>query len=574
MKKELQNLIFEIAQKIFENLKLEKEEIEIAYPSKKFGDYSSNISMKLASRLKRSPVEIAREIKEELEKEASDDFEKIEVAGPGFLNFKMAAKYFAKVLLNAEKNKETFGLSKIGEGKKVMIEFGQPNTHKAFHVGHLKSAISGLSLVRLYEAIGYKVIKVNYYGDVGMHVAKATWGVKDLGFPEEIEIWNAHEKMKWINTAYVHGAKKFGEDKDVEASIRKLNIEIYNKSGEDFELYEKIKNWSLEHLDLVFKKLGVEYDKQYPESEVFAEGIKVVEAHQDDLFIKSDGAWIYEGKKDGLTNWVFLTGEGNATYSAKDLALGLRKFKEFNPDLSIITTSIEQIDYFRAVIHCLETINPDIKDRYVHVPFGWLLVNGKKTSSRKGVEATGMEVIDQAEKLAKEKISERATLEGNEKEVIEKVALAGLKFLILSHEFHNNINYDPDDFIKLEGFSGPFVLYSSVRAKSILSKLDQKDLTKNDLQNVQLKEEEVILIKKLMQFPELLLEAANKRAPHLLCRYLYELSKNFNLFYDKCSIKNEKDEEIRAFRALLVGFVVGVFEKGLRGLGIDVPEKM
>ncbi|MBT3356665.1 arginine--tRNA ligase [bacterium] len=577
MKNKLQKLIFEIVNKIYDNLEISQDEIEINHPPEGFGDFSCNIGMQLASKLKRGPFEITQEIEGEIKKtKFANDFERIEAVKPGFLNLSMTEEAVSKEFLQINEVGEKYGFSEKGAGKKVMIEFGQPNTHKAFHVGHLRSAISGLSVTRLFEILGYEVVKANYYGDVGMHVAKSTWGMKQYGLPDDFEGWDVHKRMELINDMYVEGSRAFNDDEKAEKEIRQVNKNIYQKEGKDYELYQKLRAWSLQHQAEAFSALGVEYDRQYPESEVYEDAMKIVTENKGTLFTKSEGAFIYDGEKEGLTTWVFETSEGIPTYSAKDLALGVKKFEEFDLDFSVITTSVEQTDYFKVIIHCLEKLHPELKGKYKHVPFGWLLKDNKKTSSRGGGVIKGMDMLAETRAVAGEKISVDSDYdEKTRNDIMDKVALAGLKFLILSHEFHNKINYNPEEFMKLSGFSGPFILYSSVRIKSILRKFEiEKELSEEEFLGLEKQKEEIDLIKKMMLFPEVVESAQKQIAPHLICRYLYELSQKFNLFYGKCSIQKAQSEELKTMRLMLAKNVEQILVTGLWTLGIEAPEKM
>ena len=456
-----------------------------------------------------------------------------------------------------------------------MVEFGQPNTHKAITVGHLKSAVSGLSVVKLFEALGYEVIKANYFGDVGMQVAKSTWGFMQKEKPADFEEWDNDRKMKFVNERYVMGSLAFGDDERIEKEIRQINKDIYNKTdNKNYQQYQKIRDWSIEHQNAVFEKLGISYDRQYPESEVYQEAIKIVKRHQDKIFEKSRGAIIYNGEKDGLNTWVFLTKEGNPTYSAKDLALAVKKFSEYDLDLAIVTTSVEQTDYFKAIIKVLEKIDKSFKGKYKHVPFGWLLMNNKKTSSRMGETIKCVDIISEAMQLAEQKIDidKEYSLE-QKQEIIEKVAMAGLKFLILSHEFHKDINYDPEEFIKLNGFSGPFILYSYVRINSIVKKVGEVDLGNLKDSSFE-KSEEKQLASALAMYQDVVLRAGQEIAPHIVCNYLYDLAQKFNSFYEHCSIQ-KADNEVQKKSRLMLAMATGqVLKNGLELLGIETLEVM
>ena len=592
MKDQIRKIILKVVANFWEESDLQKNEIEINKAPEKFGDYSTNVAMKLAGIVKESPLEIARKIIKKLNEDFSEDknplnpplkkgeersiwFEKMEVVQPGFINFYFSQKVYQKTLADILKQGDQYGFSKLGQGKKVMVEFGQPNTHKAITIGHLKSAVSGLSVVKLFETLGYEVIKANFFGDVGMQVAKSTWAMMKKELPSDFEEWENAKKMEFVNEAYVEGVNAFKDDPQVETEIRKINKDIYAKAdNENYRWYQKIRDWSIEHQNAVFAKLGIEYDRQYPESEVYKDAIKIVKKYQGEIFEKSQGAIVYRGEKAGLHTWVFLTKEGNPTYSAKDLALAIKKFSEYDLDLAIVTTSVEQTDYFKAVIKVLEKIDPIFKDKYKHIPFGWLLLNNKKTSSRMGQTIKCVDIIAGAMKLAEEKIAIDKDYSLKQKqEIIDKVALAGLKFLILSHEFHKDINYDPNEFIKLNGFSGPFILYSYVRINSIVKKVGGVDLENLD-DLIFKKEQEKQLASTLAMYSDTVLRAGTEIAPHIICNYLYEVAQKFNGFYENCPIQKAETEVQKKSRLLLARATGQILKNGLSLLGIETLEKM
>lgn len=518
---------------------------------------------------KKSPAIVAQELAGKI---PSDTIIEKAVAAGSFVNFYILPEVFQSELKTINSEKSDYGKGVPEKKETIMVEFGQPNTHKAFHVGHLKSAISGLGIVRLLENAGHEVIKANYYGDVGMHVAKCTWGVKQKGIPNDFETWDKHRRMKYLDEGYVTGASAFDTDEKAAAEMKQINNDIYTgKKTEDVVLYNKIKDWSLAHLNNVFEELGIVYDKQYPESTVYEDAISIVKKHKGKLFTESKGALIYDGEKEGLTTWVFLTGEGNPTYSAKDLALGVHKFADFKLDKNITLTSVEQIDYFKVVIKCLETVAPETKAKYSHLPFGWLLRNNKKTSSRKGDTIKGIDIINEAREIAKQKIGEiKEYSEADKERIAGYVSKAGLKFMILSHEFHKNINYDPKKFISFEGFSGPYILYAYVRTKSLLRKVKKSLFGKSA---ALYENSEIKLAKKLAEYPVITKRAAVELAPHLICTYLHEAASQFNTFYTKCPIKGAT-KEVKNARIDLTIATSYVLKNGLLLLGIETLEEM
>lgn len=565
----LQQLISNVVNKAY-SLETIPSDIEISVTQdEKFGDFTSNIALKLTKQLGIAPRDIGLTLAEKIQEPR---IEKVEIAGPGFINISLNKTYFKEQLEIILSNPETFGSWDIGK-EQMMIEFGQPNTHKAFHVGHLKSAITGLSLAKLIRNVGFDVIQANFFGDIGMHVAKCVWGYMHKELPENFESLDPHTRMKYIDECYVYGAKQFKEDPAIEQEIREINKKIYSKSDDTKSAYHQTREWSLEHQTETFKALGVIFDRQYPESEIEREAVEIVQNHMGDIFIEDDGAIIFPGEKYGLNRWVFLTREGIPTYEAKDLALAYKKFQDY-PHLgfSIITTSVEQVAHFKAVIKVLELIDKKFEGKYMHVPFGWMLrSDGKKFSSRMGETVKGVDILNEAREYAIKKISETKQYSHEDAELIsERVAVAGLKFLILSHELHKDFSYDPEQFTNPEGFSGPYLLYGYVRAKSILRQADEYSI---HLDNLSIDDAELKMIKMLTKYPSVTLDAAKSLSPHKVATYLFELTQQFNQFYRENKVLVE-DDSVRHGRLAIVQSVANVLHHGLDLLGIETVEQM
>lgn len=552
-----------------------------------FGDLTSTIALKLSKKVGKTPMDFAQEIVSSLAK--IPHVKKIQVVKPGFINFYISDTNYKQLLEIIDSN---YGKASIGKGKKVMIEYGDVNTHKAMHVGHVKNLISGLSIVRLYENAGYKVFTANYYGDVGMQVAKCTWGGIQKGIPDDFSTWDPNSKAEYMDDCYVYAANKFKDDEKAQAEIREINKAIYDYyhklgAGNETELTKEIEMYlfwrkiSKEHQVQVFKYLGISHDEDYPESQVADNAVRIIKENtgEDKVFQKDDGAIIFRGEDYGLTTWVFLNNEGNPTYSGKDMGLAERKMRDYpDLDLSIMMTSVEQNDYFQAVIKAIELIHPEFEGKFRHISFGWLLIDKKKTSSRKGNALKGMDLIKLSIEQARSKISDSKKYSHDMiEEISTAVGVAALKFLILSHEFHKDINFDPEDFVVLEGFSGPYVLYSYARANSIMQKAQETGIKAglpSSLENVFTTDEEMDLLKKLSEFPDVALKAYEKVSPHLVCNYIFEVSRLFSNFYDKHQVLGGENDETVTSRLRLVKAVSIVLKNGLDLLGIETVKSM
>jgi len=509
------------------------------------GDYSTNAALILAKKLGKNPVEVAKELAGKIK---SDLFSKVEVAGPGFINFFLADKVFLDCVKKVDKN---FGKNSELKGKKAILDYTDPNPFKEFHIGHLMSNAIGESLSRLFEFQGAKVKRVCYQGDVGIHVAKAIWG--KMKNPD----------LVW-GQAYAFGAQKYEEDENAKKEIQAFNIKIYNKSDKEInKLYNEGKKESLEHFDEIYKTLGTEFDYFIFESETGPAGKKIVEKNLGKVFEKGEGgAIIFTGGKYGLHTRVFINFEGLPTYEAKDLALAEIKYKKFPYDLSFVVTGNEINEYFKVMLAAMKLINPKLAERTKHIGHGMLRLAGGKMSSRTGNVITGESLIEKVQKLVKEK--------NKDEKISQEVAIGAIRYSILKQATGSDVVYDFDKSISFEGDSGPYLQYSCARASSILRK------AKNEGVKASFKvapEQITQLEKKLCQFPEIVLQAGKSYEPHYILLYLTGLASEFNNYYAKNRIVDKKDKN-SAYRVALTTAFAQIMKNGLWLLGIKALERM
>src|SRR3989344_5125979 len=369
-------------------------------PNPKMGDYSTNLAFAIAEARNKTenPEEIAEKLVAELkqDRDLADIFEKIEAVKPGFINFYFSDDFLRSKLGEISKDKK-YGFDKTMKGKTVMVEYTDPNPFKLFHIGHLMSNTIGEAIARLYEAAGAKVLRANYQGDVGLHVAKTIWGMesmltKDNKRPTESS--TMEEKMEFLGNAYVYGAHAY-ENPEFKEKIEEINDRIYKKDNLQIsELYEKGKKWSLEYFETIYKKLGTKFDRYFFESEAASDGLRIVNEHPD-VFTESDGAKVFRGEDHGLHTRVFVSSKGLPTYEAKELGVNKKKFEKDNPDISIIVTGNEINDYFKVLVKVMELTMPEVAARTRHISHGMLRLPGGKMSSRTGDVITADSLIEQ-----------------------------------------------------------------------------------------------------------------------------------------------------------------------------------
>ncbi|HLD92090.1 MAG TPA: arginine--tRNA ligase [Patescibacteria group bacterium] len=532
-----------------------------------FGDYSSNVAMttfesnKLqTSNLKfNSPREYAQEIVSKLLKDKiiKRYFEKVEIAGPGFINFWLKNDVLIDNLIQIDEKKEDYGKSEFLKGKKIMFEYGDANTHKLPHIGHLFSYTYGEATARILKFAGADVKKVCYQGDIGLHVAKCLWAYQREN-PTEPQ--TLAQKVQLLQDLYQKGSLAFDNEEKAKEEITEINKELYDTKSKINSLWLKTRAWSIDYYKEFEEELGVNYDRYYYESEVYQKGQEIVEKNEGKVFKRSEGALIFEGSKYGLHDRVFVTKYGTPTYEAKDMYLQELKMKEWPMDFLIITTAYEQNGYFDVIFKALETLDKKYIGKLKHIGFGMINLKTGKMSSRTGKMLGAIDVI--------EKVKELSQKQNSSSEVAQKVAIAAIKYSFLKNNPLQNIAFDINESIAKEGNSGPYIQYTFARTQSVISKSNKVvKLKKVD----DLKEEELLILRKLSQFQEIIIDATKNYSPNVLCTYLYDLASKFNTFYNKHKIIGSENED---FRILLTFGVGQVLKNGLNLLGIEAPKRM
>ncbi len=582
------------------------------------GDYATNVAMIFAPKAKKSPLALAIEIVEKLKNVVSPDIEKIEIAGPGFINFSLKGSVYRKTISDILATGDTYGTN-TSEKKKIAFEYTDPNPFKVFHIGHLMANTAGESLARLAEASGAEVKRFCYQGDVGRHIALTMWGLRlmDTGIPQESA--SISDKVAYLGKAYALGATTFKKLEDaskeagevdeqgranstdfkkMEDEVRELNRKIYDRSDAELnDIYDKGKEWSLQHFEELYEILGTKFDRYFFESQVTEKGIEIVKAntapHGAKVFEKSNGAIIFPGEKYGLHTRVFLNKDGLPTYDGKEIGLIPTKYDAYNYDLGVTVTANEQDEYFKVVFKAASLIPSlgEITPKMKHVSHGMLKLTTGKMSSRTGDVITGESLLMDMIEQSLEKMKEREMVEDEKKVVAKDVAVAAIKYTVLRQSLGRDIVFDPEKSLSFEGDSGPYLQYAYVRARSILAKakdvgvvqyVDMAGMSEDagkdidsavDGGDVTVGGIMLKLEKTLARYPETIERAWKDLSPHHVANYLIDLAGTFNSFYANTQIV-KVDDITSAYKVALVQAFSIVIKNGLNVLGIRVPEKM
>jgi arginyl-tRNA synthetase len=450
----------------------------------------------------------------------------------------------------------------------MMIEYGCPNPFKEMHIGHMMSTIIGEALARLIESSGAHIIRDTFGGDVGPQVAKALWALRKKGITD---IATAKE----IGEAYVHGSNSYDENEAVKAEIDALNTEIYavvaaqdhpeNLSDEQrdlLSLWRTGRAVSMEEFYRLFTILGAHFDYTFFDSDTTAGGVDaVMDGLEKGIFEKSDGAIVYKGEKKGLYTLVFITSRGNPTYETKDIGLAFLKEERAATDEIIIITAVEQAGHFKVMLAALEDIAPLVAKKMKHLPHGLLRLTTGKMSSRKGNIITASELISE--------IITRAAERNEDPLVAEAVGLAAVKYMILRQAAGAEVVFDEEKSLSLDGDSGPYLQYATVRAQSILNSAREQGTAIGDLSDAPA--ELYTITRLIIRYPEIVAHAAAELAPHHITQYLTQLAGEWNSFYAKERILGGGNE---SYKLAVAQAFVQTMKNGLTLLAISVPDKM
>ena len=564
----------EISKIIAKNVELSEEElyqfIEIPKDTT-MGDYAFPC-FKLAKQMHKAPQIIATELKEKLDFDDSDIIEKIEVAG-GYLNFYLNKDSIVKeVVEEFSKKGDKFGSSKIGDNKKVVIDYSSPNIAKPFHIGHLRSTVIGASLYKIYEFLGYKCIGVNHLGDWGTQFGKLIEGYKRWGDEYDIDS-NPIEELTKIYIRITNACK---EDESILEDCRNNFKKLEDGDPYCKNLWEKFRAVSLKEFNRIYDLLGVKFDSFNGEAFYTDKMSEVIEMlDKSGKLVESQGAKIIDLDDKGMAPCMIVKSNGSTTYDTRDLAAILYRARTYDYDKILYVVAYEQNLHFKQIFEVAQLLDMDdkYKKNLEHVPFGMVRLKTGKMSTREGNVVKLEEILNESIARAKSIIEEKNPNLENKDDVAKKVGLGAVIFNDLSNNRIKDEIFDWDLMLNFNGETGPYVQYIYVRTKGILEKagyipkyeeLNLKNITDDSSMNV---------IKLLYQFGDIVKMAADKNEPSIISRYLIDLAQSFSSFYTENHIIGEQ-KDIQDARLYLTNMVGTVLKQGLNLLGIEVPDKM
>ena len=525
-------------------------EVTVTRPEPQFGDASTNVALQLAKRLGKSPRDIASEIAASVLDSAK--YEKVEIAGPGFINITLGAAE----LLELTRQEPTA----IRDNETVVIETNNPNPFKAMHIGHAFNAVLGDTIANLLAISGARVHRVSYHGDAGLHVGKSMYSLLRFadGDFSKIEQIPEQERNTFMSKMYAEGARAYKEDESAKQEINDLAEQSFEpKSGLYVQIYDLCKKWSFEQIDATVKRLGnVATERRFLESEADYRGVLTVKKHVPGVFQESDGAIIFKGSEHGSFDNAFVASNGRGLYAARDLGLMELKNEQYHPNRSYIVTAEEQRDYFKGVIAAAGLVWPEQAGTTVNISTGTVKLSTGKMSSRDGDVITIEWLFDEFAKA----ISERGG------KPTDEVVAGALRYQFLRVKIGGDVIFDINEAVSLTGNTGSYLQYAHARAKSILDKVSSATGPLTELYP-----EDRALVRKLSEYHEVVSHAASVLEPHHICNYLFELAQEFNRYYEKNQVVGSEHE---AHRVGVVMLYADTLKAGLGILGIHAPERL
>ncbi len=571
-------------------------QIQLGKTKKEFKGHLTLVVFPFLKISRKSPEQTAQDLgKYLLENEpAVADFNVIK----GFLNLTISASCWIE-LLNTIHSSPSFGTVEATETSPlVMIEYSSPNTNKPLHLGHVRNNLLGYSLAEIMKANGYKVVKTNIVNDRGIHICKSMLAWKKWGegaTPESAEKKGDH----LIGDFYVLFDKKYKQElaelqesglskEEAEAKsalmaeAREMLLKWEAGDKEVVDLWTMMNNWVYAGFDETYKRMGVDFDKIYYESQTYLEGKgKVLEGLEKGVFYRrEDGSVWADLTGDGLDEKLLLRADGTSVYMTQDIGTAKLRFDDYPINKMIYVVGNEQNYHFQVLSILLDKLGFEFGKGLVHFSYGMVELPEGKMKSREGTVVDADDLMEEMISTAREISQELGKLDGLTTQEAEKIAsmvgLGSLKYFILKVDPRKNMTFNPKESIDFNGNTGPFIQYTYARICSVLRKAAEQGITlPNQLAaNIALSEKEEGLIQLTSDFESVVKDAGNEYSPAIIANYVYDLVKEYNQFYHDFSILREENEDVKVFRLVLSANVAKVVKKGMSLLGIEVPERM
>lgn len=591
----IQQLVEQALQQLY-GLEIGQNPLQVQKTRKEFEGDMTVVLFPFIKLLRKSPEQIGKEIGDNLLK-SSSVIEAYNVV-KGYLNLKISVSYWLERLNEIFLQKDFWKVKLKENADLMMIEYSSPNTNKPLHLGHVRNNLLGWSIAQIQEANGWKVVKTNLVNDRGIHICKSMLAWKLFGngeTPQSSGLKGDHLVGKYyvlFDQAYKQQVRELVEEgwSEEEAKksaplmqeAQKMLLAWENNDPEVRKLWETMNGWVYEGFNETYRKLGIDFDKIYYESETYLVGKKIVEEGlgKGIFYRRPDGSVWADLRDDGLDEKLLLRADGTSVYMTQDIGTAKVRYDDFPIKKMVYVVGNEQNYHFQVLSILLDKLGFEWGKSLVHFSYGMVELPNGKMKSREGTVVDADDLIDEMLRTARETSEELGKLDGCSPEEVENivrmVALGALKYFILKVDPRKNMTFNPKESIDFNGNTGPFIQYTHARIRSVLRKAQEQSISFGKLNNLNLSisQKERYLVQLLTEFPLMVKEAGDEFNPALIANFLYELVKEYNQFYHDYSILKEENTDLRNFRLVLSSAIADVIKDGMALLGIEVPERM
>lgn len=586
----MDDVVFILKENIKKSIKnvydFDVEEIPLEHPeNEKFGDYSTSISLSLSKDLKKIPLDIAQNIANDLnEQEIMFDcgykhypvLSSVEAVSPGFINFTLSDLFLKNQLADVLEKEDSFGSSKRGMGRMIVVEFSAPNPNKPLHIGHSRNNFLGSSLSQIFSFNGFNVVRMNYMNDWGTHICKSMLMYKKYGGGKDPDKKSDHFIGDFYRMYEVEHEK---HPEELDAELAEMFIKMERGDKETLELWKKITNWAYDGWKETYENENVTFDVYEYQSEYTKAGKDIVDIAIKKGIAEKDpsGAIIAKLEKYDIPDKVLLRSDGTPIYITQDIQMAKDNYEKYYFEKRIYVVDKRQTDYFKQLFKLLELLGFDWAKNLFHLAYGWISLPDGAMSSRAGTVVNADDVFEKIFDLEKEEIENSMKEISNLEDTGKKIALAAYRYGMLKVDSKQDIVFDINSVTKFEGNTGPYLMYTYARAMSIMEKagVGTRSLESNIelFKNIKLEDKEYSLLREMRKFPEVIMSSADNMSPHIIANFLYDFAQKFNSFYGEIPVLNAR-EDIKDFRLVLVYCSSQIIKNGLKLLGIKVVEKM